>query len=150
MSLSVLIIVLEWVEDQEKATRAESVTESNVGLRHRFQKKPRRMNVDFLLTAKIPFELHAYEALLMTVKELESQQVKYLTNLVDSLLITYRSGTILPLHIQSNMRQAKNDLSMIRNRLLGCLQALRHLLEDDEEMALMNLSLLRKKPALYK
>ena len=48
--------------------------------------------------------------------------------------------------LQEEMRNLKNDLSMMMRRISGARAALNELTEDDEEMALMNLSSLKDKP----
>lgn len=48
------------------------------------------------------------------------------------------------------MRSLKNDLSLMINRITSSRNALQALTEDDEEMALMNLSLLKRRPYLYR
>jgi hypothetical protein len=69
------------------------------------------------------------------------------------LLLTYliatASGSLLPIEVQEKMRNRKNDLSVMMRRIISARQALTVLTEDDEQMALMNLSVLRHKPALY-
>lgn len=47
------------------------------------------------------------------------------------------------------MRNRKNDLSVMMRRINSARQTINVLTEDDEEMALMNLSVLREKPTLY-
>ena len=48
------------------------------------------------------------------------------------------------------MRNRKNDLSVMMRRISTARSAIQQLTEDDEDMALMNLTLLRDKPALYR
>jgi hypothetical protein len=47
------------------------------------------------------------------------------------------------------MRNRKNDLSVMMRRISSARSTINVLTEDDEEMALMNLSVLRDKPTLY-
>jgi hypothetical protein len=99
----------------------------------------------------IPFEYHAFEALLTTVKVLESQEFSKLNQSVQETLAYFKSGSLLlPVKIQEQMRQQKNDLSMMMNRISASRNVLQELTEDDEEMALMNLTVLMKDPSLYK
>lgn len=99
----------------------------------------------------IPFEYHAFEALLTTVKVLETQEFVKLNQSVQETLAYFKSGSLLlPVKIQEQMRQQKNDLSMMMNRISASRNALQELTEDDEEMALMNLTVLMKDPSLYK
>lgn len=98
----------------------------------------------------MPFELYAYEALITTVKCMGDQDFDRINNLVQKTLIVFKSGSLIPLHIQEEMRSLKNELSLLVNRLSSSKKILTDLTEDDEEMALMNLTKLRKKPELYK
>lgn len=61
----------------------------------------------------------------------------------------FRSGALLPIEIQEQMRALKNELSMMDSRVSNCRNTLHNLSEDEEEMCLMNLSCLKKKPKLY-
>lgn len=47
------------------------------------------------------------------------------------------------------MRNRKNDLSVMMRRISSARSTINELTEDDEEMALMSLSVLRDKPSLY-
>jgi hypothetical protein len=64
-------------------------------------------------------------------------------------LVSTAAGSLLPIEVQEKMRNRKNDLSVMMRRIISARQALTVLTEDDEQMALMNLSVLRHKPALY-
>ena len=48
------------------------------------------------------------------------------------------------------MRTLKNELSAMLSRTVGSKNVLEAITEDEEEMALMNLTLLKRKPKLYK
>ena len=47
------------------------------------------------------------------------------------------------------MRTLKNELSVMLSRTVGSKNVLAAITEDEEEMALMNLTLLKRKPKLY-
>jgi citrate synthase len=99
----------------------------------------------------IPFEFHALEALLTTVKALETQEFNKLNESVQETLAYFKSGSLLlPVTIQERMRYLKNDLSRMMSRISSSRKALQVLTEDDEEMALMNLTVLMDNPALYR
>lgn len=97
----------------------------------------------------VPFEVHAYEALLTTIKALESQEFNKVNGQVTIVLGYFKSGFLLPIEIQEQMRYLKNDLSNIARRIANAHVTLSDLTEDDEDMALMNLTCLKKKPTLY-
>ena len=119
---------------------------SNPDLLTRIRKNSNNSDITLL----IPFEIHAYEALLMTVKELETQEFTFIHDQIQNALLYFKDAALVPIQIQSQIRQLKNDLSIMMSRVQGSRQALQEITEDDEDMALMNLSLLKKKPKLYR
>ena len=48
------------------------------------------------------------------------------------------------------MRQLKDAVTRRMERIKECMDVIDELLEEDQDMALMNLTLLKKKPHLYK
>ena len=67
-----------------------------------------------------------------------------------SNMLLCTTGSLLPIEVQEKMRNRKNDLSVMMRRISTARSAIQQLTEDDEDMALMNLTLLRDKPALYR
>ena len=61
-----------------------------------------------------------------------------------------KKGSLLPLELQEEMRELKNIVSHMGGKLDAYRRALNELLDNDCDMALMNLSLLAEKPILYK
>jgi magnesium transporter len=96
------------------------------------------------------FEMHAFDALLRTLIDSEREIFLSLEEQIKRTLQYFRNGSLLSIEIQEEMRMLKNQLSQIMNRLELCRNTLVELTEDDEEMALMNLSVLKLKPALYR
>ena len=96
-----------------------------------------------------PFEMHAYEALLTTVMALETQEFNRVNAQVQLILGYFRTGSLLPIELQEQMRNKKNDLAVMIRRISSARNTLNALTEDDEDMALMNLSVLKHKPKLY-
>jgi hypothetical protein len=99
------------------------------------------------------FECIAYDALLRTFFELENESLFYLAKQVSTLINDYyrpnKSGSILPYTVQDEMKLHKNHLAIIAQRVSSCRQLLDGLSEDEEEMCLMNLTLLQKQPSYY-
>ena len=56
---------------------------------------------------------------------------------------------MLPIEVQEQMRNRKNDLCVMLGRITSARHTINELTEDDEDMALMNLTLLQRKPTLY-
>lgn len=57
------------------------------------------------------FEMHAYEAMLMTIKVVHNQELERISSSVADMLRTLRMGTMLSLEVQERMREVKNQLS---------------------------------------
>ena len=112
--------------------------------------RKRRQNINLSEFEDIPFETHVFDALLTTVKSVESQHLNRISTRMQILLSHYKKATFIPLEVQSELRLLKNDLSQIVNRVGRALDALRLITEDDQDMALMNLTLLKQKPNLYR
>eukprot|EP01038_Epipyxis_sp_PR26KG_P013410 gene13410-17982_t len=98
----------------------------------------------------LAFELHAYETFLTTVKTLETQSFENIRSRTRDILNYWTKGTLLPIELQNDVRDLKKDLSIIKNRISNYRLTLQTLVEDDEDMALMNLTLLKDNPMLYK
>eukprot|EP01035_Chromulina_nebulosa_P027431 gene27431-36084_t len=94
---------------------------------------------------KDAFEARAYEALLITVRDLEIQTYEALENSIQMVLSYFKKGSLLPIEIQEKMRTLKNELSVMLSRTVGSKNVLAAITEDEEEMALMNLTLLKRK-----
>jgi len=101
--------------------------------------------------AYVPFEMHAYDTLLTTVASLQNQEYIRTNNEVQNILTQFQQkGCILSIDAQEKMRKLKNHVSHMTKRLNAFERALDDIVENDEDMALMNLSLLRNKPIMYK
>lgn len=96
------------------------------------------------------FEFHALEALLRTLKEWETVQYNAVNKTINQTLAYFKMGSLIPVEIQEKMRMLKNELSLLMNRVSASRRVIQELTEDDEEMALMNLTVLRNKPTLYR
>eukprot|EP01032_Pedospumella_encystans_P012768 gene12768-14745_t len=82
----------------------------------------------------LPFEVHAYEALLTTVTVLETQEFNRVNAQVQVILGYFRSGSLLPIEIQEQMRNRKNDLCVMLSRIRSARHTIHELTEDDEDM----------------
>ena len=98
----------------------------------------------------VPFETHAYDALLTLTSSLRDQEYKRINSEVQGILKQFQQiGCILSIEEQERMRNLKNQMSHMTNRLNAFQKALDDVVADDEAMALMNLSVLKYKPQLY-
>ena len=99
----------------------------------------------------IPFEIHAYDALLTMIASLANQEFNTIDKEIGLILKQFQQkGCILGVDAQENMRYLKNTVMHMTKRLESFQKALDDVVEDDEEMSLMNLSLLTLNPKQYK
>eukprot|EP01038_Epipyxis_sp_PR26KG_P005355 gene5355-7429_t len=96
------------------------------------------------------FELHSLEAFLATIKVLEKQEYEIISNEISKILSCFARGSLLSQKIQEDLRDIKNCISLMKERLTKLKLSLNDLIEEPEDMALMNLSFLRIKPKRYK
>ena len=97
------------------------------------------------------FEAHAYETLLAALLDVENNEFRMISESATRCLSGFRRrGPGLSIDTQEEMLMLKDSLSRMMGRLERNKRALMELLEDDESMALMNLTKLKSKPILYK
>jgi hypothetical protein len=68
---------------------------------------------------------------------------------VEEVLSYFQDGAILPVEQQERMRSLKNSVNAAKSRFSGHKRVLLELMDDDEVMALMNLTKLKDRPTLY-
>jgi len=94
--------------------------------------------------------MHAYDAIFTTVKVLQSQQFDRIYRVAVELLAYTKKGSLLPLELQERIRELKNAISQMSGKLESYRRVLNELIENDQDMALMNLTMLRDNPTLYR
>lgn len=99
--------------------------------------------------SQLPFEIHAYEAILATAKQLQTQELDGVSRSVNEVLGHFKEGSILSIDIQERMRTLKNAVSKMISKVTAYCKEINDLIEDDEGLALMNLTILKKNPKLY-
>ena len=109
----------------------------------------KRSNSHDLCTRRA-FEIHTYESLLQTLVSYEASHLARLSGEIERLLAEhYQAATLVPLAAQSQLRQHKHELDTVQHRLEEYSTSLQTLSEDDSDMTLMYLSLLRRRPELF-
>jgi hypothetical protein len=101
-------------------------------------------------SAPPPFEMRAYEAIFGTVVEILKQEEKNLREKIDQIVSILNKYSIVPVKVQDKVRQYKHEVAEKMQRVQAHLNVIQDVMDDDEQMALMNLSILREKPALYR
>jgi hypothetical protein len=94
----------------------------------------------------VPFERHALETILATVKYLETQEVSTVERDQENLLAYLKVSTLVPFSILENLRLSKNRLYGVSTHVQDIVHALELVVDDEEAMAVMNLSYLYHHP----
>jgi hypothetical protein len=98
----------------------------------------------------LPFETRAYEAVFGTVIEIQKQELKNLSKKINTVTLMFKKSSILPIEAQEDMRQLKYTVTVMLERVKRHKQIIEELMDDDDAMALMNLTPLKNLPSLYK
>lgn len=97
----------------------------------------------------VPFEIHAYEAIIATVYAIHSQEYDGVSARIASILLNFKSVAIVSIDIQEKMRLLKNHVMEKIGHISSIRRAINEILNNDDDMALMNLTQMRKNPSLY-
>jgi hypothetical protein len=98
----------------------------------------------------VPFELHVYEMIFSAVRDIQKQIFARIEKDYNRVVSHLSKGTMLPLELQEDMRKLKNELSSLSSEISLHRTVLENLMEKDEDMVLMNLSMLKNDPRLYR
>jgi uncharacterized protein YutE (UPF0331/DUF86 family) len=98
----------------------------------------------------IAFEIRAFEAILDTVVGIHSSEFKRVQMTARKTMEKLRRKSIVPVKVQEKMRNMKNALSSLSARVQAHQRAIEQLLEEDADMALMNLTRLKQHPQYYR
>jgi DNA repair ATPase RecN len=98
----------------------------------------------------IPFEMQAFEAIFGTVIEIQKLHLSDLEARIKKVSRILRKYSIVPVEVQEKVQQFKQRVSEMIERARGHKRILEELLEEDDHLALMALTLLKDKPYLYK
>eukprot|EP00602_Paraphysomonas_sp_CaronLab_P002902 CAMPEP_0185029866 /NCGR_PEP_ID=MMETSP1103-20130426/16469_1 /TAXON_ID=36769 /ORGANISM="Paraphysomonas bandaiensis, Strain Caron Lab Isolate" /LENGTH=334 /DNA_ID=CAMNT_0027564779 /DNA_START=17 /DNA_END=1018 /DNA_ORIENTATION=- len=99
----------------------------------------------------VNFEWHVLEGILGTVVEVFKQELSVLQSRAQKIFKVMKSfRSVVPVAIQEKTLQCKYEVSEQLQRAQAHKQIIEELMEDDEEMALMNLSVLKSEPDLYR
>jgi magnesium transporter len=97
----------------------------------------------------LPFESHAYEAIIATVLALQNQEYDIIHDRIQRILNEYKSTSTMPIDTQETMRLYKNKVISQTAKVRAFRNSLSALLENEEDLALMNLTKLKITPSLY-
>ena len=98
---------------------------------------------------ELPFELQAIDALLATVCSMLSEDATYLKQNIQAVIDEFLGSSSPGDHIQDQLRSLKDSISEMEGRVQGMVRALNQTLDEEEDMALMNLSRLISHPERF-
>jgi hypothetical protein len=90
-----------------------------------------------------------YEVLLSASLSVHSSSFINCANDASRILLHFKHRTVMPVEMQENMREIKNAVHSEKNKLDKCKIVLTEIMEDVENLALMNLSILKTNSNLY-
>jgi hypothetical protein len=88
----------------------------------------------------LPFEIHAYESLLSTVKDMMTVDFNQISEKVNLVLGYFKRGAMISLPVQELMRQQKDLVTRFSSKISNYRRSLEDIIEEDEGMALMSLT----------
>jgi len=95
------------------------------------------------------FEIRAYKAMLATVTSLHTQEYISCNSKVERILSKFRNLNSITVEFQEHLRMLKNTVSSQLVKTNAYRRLFKDLVDNDDDVALMNLSLLKEKPNLY-
>ena len=98
----------------------------------------------------ISFEERAYETIISSVIGSQTLEYEMCVSQALDVLSAFKVASIISIERQEQMRMIKNKVVGMIAKVNAYRLTLFDLLEDDVDLAMMNLSLLKRKPSLYK
>lgn len=98
----------------------------------------------------VPFEYLVYEAVLETVISVQNQEFLACAENTRAILHSIKDASLISLKKQEQLAFYKNQIASKLSRCRQHRRALEELMDDDDALALMNLSRLRHNPSLYR
>ena len=104
---------------------------------------------NFAAVCNIPFEAVAYEACLTAAIAVQTHSFVLCADEISKIVLHFKHRTLMPIEMQESMRMLKNNVNRQNNRIINCKKVLISTLDDIDDLALMNLSILKKHSHLY-
>jgi cobalamin biosynthesis protein CobT len=101
------------------------------------------------VATEVPFEYQAFEAIFETVITVFNQEFVNIAAKLRLLLHKIKDASLLSLRTQEKMASLKSRVAMLLAKVIAHRAMLEEAMNDEEVMALMNLSRLRVDPGLY-
>jgi hypothetical protein len=107
-------------------------------------------NASTTVGSTAPFEYQAFEAVFETVIAAQNQEYLKLASKIRSILNKIKDAGLLSVSTQSKLSLYKTRMNQLLLKATLHRKALEELMDEDDTMALMNLSKLMRTPGLYK
>jgi hypothetical protein len=101
------------------------------------------------VATEIPFEYQSFEAIFETVITIFNQEFVNIAAKLRLTLHKIKDASLLSLHTQEKMASLKSRVALLLAKVIAHRKMLEEAMNDEEVMALMNLSRLRVDPGLY-
>jgi hypothetical protein len=95
-------------------------------------------------------EYRAYKAILATALALHTQEYVNVCSKLDKVLGRFKSLKTITIELQERIRIIKNKVSSQTVKINAYRRLFQDLLQNDDDLSLMNLTLLKDKPHLYR
>lgn len=96
------------------------------------------------------FEYHAYDGLLSMTKRLDINVMDTIKKKVSIILKQLRKSSVVSLSTQEGLRSVKSEMAAQLNHFTLIKTVLSDIIEDDETLSFMNLTLLKTNPEIFK
>ncbi len=138
--MTILFVVLEWTDNDAPLDPFAFNTKRRLGLALRTEEQSDLTDYEFC----------ALEGLVTIIKSYEEQELAAISASLGVVLRYYRNGQTPPVAVEKQFKEVKGHLFGLKKRVLGYKATLVAATEDEEQMALMNLSFLKTRPDLYR
>lgn len=101
-------------------------------------------------TTSLPPDIRAYNALFSTIIAIHQQEYMSVCSKVEKILNKFQTSKTISVDLQEAIRVLKNRVSSEGIKVAAYQRLLRDLLSNHEDLALMNLSVLRDNEDLYR
>ena len=96
------------------------------------------------------FEYHAYDGLLTATKHLDVMAINNVRQQSTEIINKLKKNAVIPTHIQEKLKLLKNTMTELSKHFDKIKQVLSDIIEDDEKLIFMNLTLFDEKPNIFK
>ena len=95
--------------------------------------------------------MRAYDSIFATLKIFQNKQYELVKNHAKELISHTKAGeALLPIKLQEELKEVRDAIGRMESVIEDYVDVLNAVIDDDEKMALMNLTLLKERPELIR